>query len=162
MQQRETRHAETPPRTWRRPPTIQIRVNSAGNTSTYVEKTVYGHTLTPLIRKHLHVRGEDLDMLRDKQFVSETPPRTWRRRTKYTCGIGGLRNTSTYVEKTYLQIPGALLKWKHLHVRGEDFHVMTAMTVALETPPRTWRRLNPANQLQYNGRNTSTYVEKTP
>ena len=51
---------ETPPRTWRRPLLIRIRLLLMRNTSTDVEKTETGVTHRITIRKHLHGRGEDL------------------------------------------------------------------------------------------------------
>ena len=60
--------------------------------------------------------------------------------------------------------PGTRLSsacWKHLHARGENRHLLSAIRLNWETPPRTWRKL----LLRYNfsplARNTSTHVEKT-
>ena len=51
--------AETPPRTWRRPPARAGRIPRFGNTSTYVEKTRLQEVQSVVFWKHLHVRGED-------------------------------------------------------------------------------------------------------
>ncbi len=50
-------------------------------------------------------------------------------------------NTSTCVEKITLRHNGAIDRWKHLHVRGEDPAEFTVYGEPRETPPRAWRRL---------------------
>ena len=73
------RLSETPPRTWRRRAHEVRARDRGGNTSTDVEKTVRGASNEPILRKHLHGRGEDLEVCADTNHDSETPPRTWRR-----------------------------------------------------------------------------------
>ena len=132
------------------------------NTSTDVEKTAGGRKAPCRPGKHLHGRGEDGCC-----------------RSLYGSSSG---NTSTDVEKTHLgspQVPGFR---KHLHGRGEDRQKLhnpsglrkplhgrgedgaslDAIEDALETPPRTWRRLSQAFTKALPVRNTSTDVEKTP
>ena len=70
---------ETPPRTWRRPALMLLRIMVFGNTSTDVEKTHSVSSHHGTIRKHLHGRGEDSKPLQVNVPVMETPPRTWRR-----------------------------------------------------------------------------------
>ena len=50
---------------------------------------------------------------------------------------------------------------KHLHGRGEDSVRLDFASRSKETPPRTWRRPQPACKASTQGRNTSTDVEKT-
>ena len=133
--------SETPPRTWRRPPSLCLGTRWRGNTSTDVEKTDSRQIGHRSARKHLHGRGED---------------RPDNRRSRHRA-----RNTSTDVEKTWLEIIGFEAIEKHLHGRGEDAFASLKEEPFEETPPRTWRRLTRASLPDYVSRNTSTDVEKT-
>ena len=133
---------ETPPRTWRRPRLVLPALDRGGNTSTDVEKTAMLAT--------------------DPQRCLETPPRTWRRLRQNTQPRRTQGNTSTDVEKTTTIYSLSIPDWKHLHGRGEDGVHVTVTARAMETPPRTWRRLGSAHWLQPSSGNTSTDVEKTP
>ena len=42
------------------------------------------------------------------------------------------------------ELDAATEEEKHLHVRGEDICHSSFRAIILETPPRTWRRLNMA------------------
>ena len=133
--------SETPPRTWRR------LINESKHVFSF--------------EKHLHGRGEDPYQDDRAQAFPETPPRTWRRQHVTHESLERLGNTSTDVEKTRRLYGDWRRWWKHLHGRGEDSRMWPTAESQLETPPRTWRRL----ELWYNGqgrlRNTSTDVEKT-
>ena len=113
---------ETPPRTWRRPEVEVTAPAVTRNTSTDVEKTG---------RPQLHLHGH-----------AETPPRTWRRRSKARQSRRLIGNTSTDVEKTRLPLRASHKEAKHLHGRGEDPSSICGTRARLETPPRTWRRLD--------------------
>jgi len=65
-----------------------------------VEKTAIQVMAMLLLKKHLHVRGEDDIPASRVMWKSETPPRAWRRRFVLAEGGAGSRNTSTGVEKT--------------------------------------------------------------
>ena len=94
------------------------------------------------------------------QEYLETPPHTWRKSFgQFEAGIK-LRNTSTYVEKISSFVPRITLKWKHLHIRGENVVAVTDEPQILETPPHTWRKYVQDFKEAQNLRNTSTYVEK--
>ena len=115
-----------------------------------------------MLRKHLHVRGEDVLFLTSRDYIrntstcvekitlvkltwfpwAETPPRAWRRLTQALNELARLRNTSTCVEKIIRRRKLRRLLQKHLHVRGED--QPTAVMLFLKL------------------RNTSTCVEKIP
>ena len=70
-------------------------------------------------------------------------------------------NTSADVEKTPGKQAYILPSEKHLHGRGEDLSYGFLTGLALETPPRTWRRpLTGEDDVTLLG-NTSTDVEKT-
>ena len=71
---------ETPPRAWRR-----LADDAKVKTKAW---------------KHLHMRGEDLDVCPSTLVDEETPPHAWRRRNCQRIAEHGL--------------------WKHLHMRGED------------------------------------------
>ena len=93
---------ETPPRTWRRLSTIQAEPAAGRNTSTDVEKTLDEVSLYTIGWKHLHGRGEDILSFASSFATTETPPRTWRRRSREFHKLFRGRNTSTDVEKTTL------------------------------------------------------------
>jgi len=65
------------------------------------------------------------------------------------------------VEKTLEQGASAVPGGKHLHGHGEDGLDCSFITSWTETPPRTWRRLNPSISILPPPGNTSTDVEKT-
>ena len=132
---------ETPPRTWRRLPTVILNAPARGNTSTDVEKTLAVYGPSELTRKHLHRRGEDCD-------AGDRSPKV-------------LRNTSTDVEKTTTIYSLSIPDWKHLHGRGEDANKRKGANIAVETPPRTWRRRRHLVVGKKATGNTSTDVEKT-
>ena len=132
------------------------------NTSTDVEKTdECGKAGCPL-QKHLHGRGEDLSYGFLTGLALETPPRTWRRPLTGEDDVTLLGNTSTDVEKTPQRIMETVSLKKHLHGRGEDMLSGHFSAPSMETPPRTWRRLEALLLGTKRSRNTSTDVEKTP
>ncbi len=117
--------------------------------------------LLAVMKKHLHVRGEDVTVNTQNELLLETPPRTWRRQPREERSSAMNRNTSTYVEKTFSPFRYSKREQKHLHVRGEDQHLTDRSLPRWETPPRTWRRHLITSTTTTNSRNTSTYVEKT-
>ena len=52
---------ETPPHTWRKSTQIGSDVKTLRNTSTYVEKIGRIFIFKNLVKKHLHIRGENAD-----------------------------------------------------------------------------------------------------
>ena len=152
---------ETPPRTWRRLGHQERRHQHVGNTSTDVEKTAPARPRSPDARKHLHGRGEDLRCISLIWNEWETPPRTWRRQPLRKLTTRAIGNTSTDVEKTVPSSCADRPDWKHLHGRGEDVASAKAQRAGLETPPRTWRRLDDLDLTADEIGNTSTDVEKT-
>ena len=113
------------------------------------------------LKKHLHGRGEDLLFGLPSCAVPETPPRTWRRRRACHRHRPGNGNTSTDVEKTRISALAPTEFWKHLHGRGEDANKRKGANIAVETPPRTWRRRRHLVVGKKATGNTSTDVEKT-
>ena len=93
--------------------------------------------------------------------TTETPPRTWRRRSREFHKLFRGRNTSTDVEKTHHTARVGRCGQKHLHGRGEDLACSPQNRAWLETPPRTWRRPSKERTATSSLRNTSTDVEKT-
>ena len=126
-----------------------------------MEKTASESEKPGASRKHLHGRGEDSYSNPAKQFVEETPPRTWRRPPFCTRLQALFGNTSTDVEKTRGHKQGNATLKKHLHGRGEDLLLREWPHIARETPPRTWRRPQESWVELPTVRNTSTDVEKT-
>ena len=143
---------------WR---TIIIGWLFSRNTSTDVEKTVTHNTSTTTHWKHLHGRGEDRNTPLMMVRHLETPPRTWRRLLLSLSLFLVLGNTSTDVEKTNRKTRTIRMLKKHLHGRGEDCRKLKDDRFAVETPPRTWRRLKMNAERHIPSRNTSTDVEKT-
>ena len=131
------------------------------NTSTDVEKTRPESSSRRRAWKHLHGRGEDTPSPFAPKSLTETPPRTWRRRLFDLGRSNRVGNTSTDVEKTLFPCQAGQRRRKHLHGRGEDPDVLPQVKRMEETPPRTWRRPKKWQELQPESRNTSTDVEKT-
>ena len=115
---------ETPPHTWRKCLVIRKDGLKCGNTSTYVEKIKECFSQYGCVKKHLHIRGENVFHFHQKSIDSETPPHTWRKLfDRFGCvGIWG--NTSTYVEKMAFCIASFWLAQKHLHIRGENSNIL--------------------------------------
>ena len=136
-------------------------VQCLGNTPTCVGKTIDAANLHLRLRKHPHVRGEDLCSSSSPCGCLETPPRAWGRRTCCDARRKGKGNTPTCVGKTSLE--GLKLKGgeKHPHVRGEDFQFQILINRSVETPPRAWGRRVLAQHAKQLTRNTPTCVGKT-
>ena len=113
------------------------------------------------IEKHPHVRGEDVQLVKDKDTDRETPPRAWGRRTDVKCRVGCCRNTPPCVGKTPASKASATVRRKHPHVCGEDPPGFTWQSYAEETPPRAWGRQAAMGGTPFSHRNTPTCVGKT-
>ena len=93
------RLAETPPHTWRKCGDGPDNLSDYGNTSTYVEKIPPENRSEYSLKKHLHIRGENLIHQSTGYAPEETPPHTWRKLFFFRSPFYSCRNTSTYVEK---------------------------------------------------------------
>ena len=69
-------------------------------TSTYVENTVGPRLKVPVVKDHLHIRGEHLADLLQQAADQGSPPHTWRTQSMTQAELAELRITSTYVENT--------------------------------------------------------------
>ena len=113
------------------------------------------------IRKHPHVRGEDILTCSVLPPMKETPPRAWGRRIRRYIPEHGYRNTPTCVGKTEDHLLLSSPHRKHPHVRGEDSCHALSISSHQETPPRAWGRQS-SRRLQCSlCRNTPTCVGKT-
>ena len=70
------------------------------NTSAYAEKTPIVFLFFEFEKKHLRVRGENLDHAFAWVPNEETPPRTRRKQVSIGRAGGIIGNTSAYAEKT--------------------------------------------------------------
>ena len=125
---------------WRKLLRNWVQDSLLGNTSTYVEKTVWCKKHPKRNGKHLHVCGENLRPLPLKYPLMETPPRMWRKLQGDFSKRKIFGNTSTYVEKTKFPNFFVSQSQKHLHVCGENAFVQIVKDRFLETPPRMWRK----------------------
>ena len=91
---------ETPPHAWGRLPRLSDTCVKSGNTPTCVGKTHVKHEGPLLVRKHPHMRGEDLKGLLDMRDCKETPPHAWGRHPQVTHEHQPCGNTPTCVGKT--------------------------------------------------------------
>ena len=107
------------------------------------------------------MRGEDSWSRCAGVSVMETPPRAWGRPMAFGASEHSGRNTPTCVGKTLYELPGLLVKQKHPHVRGEDFHAPDTSVPNTETPPRAWGRPARAHCPLTKLGNTPTCVGKT-
>ena len=121
----ELRVIETPPRAWGRHPFFDTNPDTMRNTPTCVGKTQKSISVSSLIRKHPHVRGEDQTNVYEKGLKEETPPRAWGRQADGGNPVMVERNTPTCVGKTLRLAAQAFLREKHPHVRGEDSALTT-------------------------------------
>ena len=152
---------ETPPRAWGRRLGQLAAMHQSRNTPTCVGKTGDWQPGREQLRKHPHVRGEDLLARVDPADAQETPPRAWGRPTESRAANLLRRNTPTCVGKTPLFVKEGKFAQKHPHVRGEDPNPHTTRRNAGETPPRAWgRQLNRPLLVCVQG-NTPTCVGKT-
>ena len=71
------KESETPPRMWGELQRTFFRICVAGNTPTYVGRTVSNVLENLTTEKHPHVCGENLFKTLLCLFVGETPPRMW-------------------------------------------------------------------------------------
>ena len=111
---------ETPPHAWGRPETLNAAGIKGRNTPTCVGKTLRKLHTTGVLKKHPHMRGEDLHLPYGAARLPETPPHAWGRRCLLTSLLRRDGNTPTCVGKTSLPglKTGAIRK--HPHMRGED------------------------------------------
>ena len=113
-------YTETPPHAWGRPETLNAAGIKGRNTPTCVGKTLRKLHTTGVLKKHPHMRGEDLHLPYGAARLPETPPHAWARRCLLTSLLRRDGNTPTCVGKTSLPglKTGAIRK--HPHMRGED------------------------------------------
>ncbi len=131
---------ETPPRAWGRQVSLSGTSSTRRNTPTCVGKTIVSTVTVPFDRKHPHVRGEDCLATLVRNLREETPPRAWGRLQRFYAHLDNAGNTPTCVGKTLEHRHFLPLRWKHPHVRGEDYDECTAKLILMETPPRAWGR----------------------
>ena len=132
---------ETPPRTWGRHDKLHLIGVGERNTPTHVGKTASLEFLHFQLPKHPHARGEDLGGVTFNPLLMETPPRTWGRPQLSDALAFSNGNTPTHVGKTLSPGGSDLVIRKHPHARGEDLSIQNGINSTLETPPRTWGRL---------------------
>lgn len=131
---------ETPPRVWGRHLLAHTPDGSGGNTPTCVGKTIAAARESGISRKHPHVRGEDGFGGFVTDTLIETPPRAWGRLQAVLTLFLRDRTTPTCVGKTSSSFEIGIVRWKHPHVRGEDWEANPWVWVIEETPPRAWGR----------------------
>ena len=112
---------ETPPRAWGRRYHHITGDVSIGNTPTCVGKTRPRPESGWWKWKHPHVRGEDRHGKGGGVWDIETPPRAWGRQSGPSIFLMKYGNTPTCVGKTSSLACFSFCRWKHPHVRGEDF-----------------------------------------
>ena len=168
---------ETPPHAWGRLTKKTIAVTITGNTPTCVGKTIAAAQVPHQVRKHPHMRGEDLFPRLLASCPTETPPHAWGRlgksasrmplsRNTPTCvGKTGHApvdgNTPTCVGKTRPSTPARGGGRKHPHMRGEDLLLLCQRMYGKETPPHAWGRPEMTSIFIKEYRNTPTCVGKT-
>ena len=131
---------ETAPCAWGRLFVSTTAQTSYGNTPTCVGKTPAGAYAGRERRKHPHVRGEDYRGCAGIWYFTETPPRAWGRLQAVLTLFLRDRTTPTCVGKTSSSFEIGIVRWKHPHVRGEDWEANPWVWVIEETPPRAWGR----------------------
>ena len=152
---------ETPPHAWGRRSNTLFCTCCRRNTPTCVGKTAGRQYADRYLRKHPHMRGEDVLGGLPHPLPKETPPHAWGRPVRHVEYAGQPGNTPTCVGKT--QPKGATMPRykKHPHMRGEDSRISEDRYNMVETPPHAWGRQQPAGGLCGRDGNTPTCVGKT-
>ena len=132
---------ETPPHAWGRLGKLREQGEDVRNTPTCVGKTRRKKPRQQRMRKHPHMRGEDVLAQISKTAGLETPPHAWGRQADAFAVASGFRNTPTCVGKTHRLGDDARKHWKHPHMRGEDVLPAPRPRQSAETPPHAWGRL---------------------
>ena len=115
---------ETPPRAWGRLQAVLTLFLRDRTTPTCVGKTTFSQQGLAKVKKHPHVRGEDLIRHPLAYRNPETPPRAWGRPAILRARGHPARNTPTCVGKTERRRSGGEFRQKHPHVRGEDTNIL--------------------------------------
>ena len=149
------------PHTWRIHSHIKYMTTPTRITSTYVENTLTLPILLPVIKDHLHIRGEYPHKLERIVIILGSPPHTWRIPDPCHCIFVWFRITSTYVENTKGLTWFMYQVWDHLHIRGEYMEVCAKAGYKVGSPPHTWRIPTQIQVPNFFTRITSTYVENT-
>ena len=110
---------------------------------------------------HIHIRGENNTDDDDSMIKAGSPPHTWRKHPAIIFEIYAIRITSTYVEKTTVQISKEINPQDHLHIRGENRQPVATYETKWGSPLHTWRKHLIEHRFGHPQRITSTYVEKT-
>ncbi len=153
---------ETPPPAWGRRKPEGGRMRTGGNTPTCVGKTHASFMIAERLKKHPHLRGEDLYRTGQHSANPETPPPAWGRLGSLTTGASDARNTPTCVGKTQKLTQNPFSMRKHPHLRGEDTLRWRVSLGRWETPPPAWGRPDLINAMHDEMGNTPTCVGKTP
>ena len=100
-------------------------------------------------------------MLRSVYPAQETPPRMWGELHLSQAPQMQVRNTPTYVGRTYCLLKVLCCRWKHPHVCGENYLFGSFFNFLYETPPRMWGEHSKWKRRLKMNRNTPTYVGRT-
>ena len=95
---------ETSPHAWSRPLGSRTHDDIGRNISTCVEQTAPTCKMRYGRKKHLHMRGADAVMMTTTQTAIETSPHAWSRLYFAKNLLVSVRNISTCVEQTGIQI----------------------------------------------------------
>ena len=149
----------SPPRAWRAGAPRQSKTAQGRFTSTCVESSPSLAAGRGLLAVHLHVRGEQAELISSSVARSGSPPRAWRA----AAAGGGLarlaRFTSTCVESSTTDHPPRRACTVHLHVRGEQSVLSSLRASTRGSPPRAWRAAEQEIRGRKIRRFTSTCVE---
>ena len=132
-----------------------------GNISTCVEQTTTRNLESLRLKKHLHMRGANLDRIDRYVVDQETSPHAWSKHgdDPISCEFSG--NISTCVEQTMVRTSVFLSERKHLHMRGANTFGNPIIIKVKETSPHAWSKPIPITTSGVSPRNISTCVEQT-
>ncbi len=113
------------------------------------------------MKKHLRLRGENSQRIKEPICLIETPPLA-RRKPLHRANVQrDFGNTSACAEKTIEARHETKFFRKHLRLRGENDVMTQAKSPRLETPPLARRKLANVLSSIETSRNTSACAEKT-
>ena len=152
---------ETSPPAWGKPQTQRIHREVAGNIPTCVGKTtVRGVHCSPL-KKHPHLRGENVGIWVNHFLPLETSPPAWGKHLAEVDTRRYSRNIPTCVGKTPVALGIRDEIKKHPHLRGENHQIFRCLVLKLETSPPAWGKPSPYSRRPLPTRIIPTCVGKT-
>ena len=152
---------ETSPHAWSKHQGPQETASGCRNISTCVEQTYARMRVLTPPRKHLHMRGANMEYTILIKNLAETSPHAWSKQVRRGSSAYRGGNISTCVEQTISRTQPKIITKKHLHMRGANPRFQQEFGFCRETSPHAWSKHIIATYPRCSWRNISTCVEQT-